>query len=121
MMPADFYLASSEGYEMDCPRRCRAIKRLRGDDRDDYLLISIDPPLSGQVFGLGGRDIDQAIVATRHQGESLFPIKRWPVFVHVARLLVPYEGQEAVRNDEVEAIAWAELYATEEAAWAKEM
>jgi hypothetical protein len=43
------------------------------------------------------------------------------VFVHVARLLVPYEGQEAVRNDEVEAIAWAELYATEEAAWAKEM
>jgi hypothetical protein len=34
----------------------------------------------------------------------------------VARLLVPYEGQEVLRNDEWEAIAWAELYPTEEAA-----
>jgi hypothetical protein len=39
----------------------------------------------------------------------------------VARLLVPYEGQDVVRNDEVESIAWAELFATEEAARAKAM
>ena len=119
MMPADFYIASSEGYQMECPRRCEAIKRLRGEDRDDYLLIGIDPPLNGQVFGLGARDLDQVIVATRHRGDSLFPINRWPVFVHVARLLVPYEGQDVVRNDEVESFAWAELYPTEKAARAK--
>ena len=104
-MPTDFYIASSEGYEMDSPRRCEVIKRLGGEDRDDYLLVGIDPPLNGQVFGLGGHDLDQVIVATRHQGESLFPITRWPVFVHVARLLVPYEGQDVVRNDELESIA----------------
>lgn len=121
MMPTDFYMASSEGYKMENPRRCRSIKRLSGEDRDDYLLIGIDPPLNGQVFGLGERDVDQVVVATRHRGETLFPIKRWPVFVHVARLLVPYEGQDSVRNDEVESIAWAELYATEEAARAKAM
>jgi hypothetical protein len=121
MMPADFYIASSEGYQMDSPRRCKAIKRLRGVDRDDYLLIAIDPPLNGQVFGLGGRDLDQVIIATRHRGDSLFPINAWPVFVHVARLLVPYEGQDAVGNDEVESFAWAELYPTEEAARAKAM
>ncbi|MCC6672164.1 MAG: hypothetical protein IT458_13970 [Planctomycetes bacterium] len=112
-------MASSEGYEMESPRRCRAIKRLSGEDRDDYLLIGIDPPLNGQFFGRGGRDIDQVVIATRHRGESLFPIRRWPVFIHVARLLVPYEGQDVVRNDEVEPIAWAELYATEEAARAR--
>jgi len=121
MMPTDFYMASSEGYGMESPRRCWVIKRLSGEDRDDYLLIGIDPALNGQVFGLGGCDLDQVVVATRHQGETLFPIKRWPVFVHVARLLTPYEGQDVVRNDEVESIAWAELYPTEEAARAKAM
>ena len=119
MNPVNFYLASSEGYGMENPRRCTAIKRLRGEERDDYLLVTIDPPLIGQAFGLGGRDVDQVIVATRHRGESLFPIMRWPVFVHVARLLVTYEGQDVVRNDEMESIAWAELYSTEEAARTK--
>lgn len=119
MMPADFYMASSESYQMANPRRCEAIKRLRGEDRDDYLLIGIDPPLNGQVFGLGGRDLDQVVVATRHRGDSLFPINRWPVFVHVARLLVPYEGQDVVGIDEMESFSWAELYPTEKAARAR--
>ncbi|TVQ30907.1 MAG: hypothetical protein EA376_11635 [Phycisphaeraceae bacterium] len=119
MIPADFYMVSSEGYMMASPHRCEAIRRIKGEDRDDYLLAAIDPPLNGQVFGLGGRNIDQVVIATRHQSESLFPIERWPVYVHVARLLVPYEGQDIIRNDEVESIAWAELYATEDAARAK--
>lgn len=106
---------------MECPRRCRPIRRLYGENRDDYLLISIDPPLNGQVLGLGERELDQVIVATRHRGESLFPITRWPVSVHVARLLVPFEGQFVVRDNEVESIAWAELYPTEEAARTKAM
>ena len=117
----EFYLASSEGYDMESPRRCRAVKRLRSEHRDDLLLIDIDPPLIGQKYGLGGRDVDQVVVASRHQGEPLFPIKRWPVFVHVVLLLVPHEGQNAVRSDELRAIAWAELYETEEAARLKSM
>jgi len=118
---ADFYLASSDGYGLEDPRQCKAIKRLRGEVRDDYLLVRITPPLAGQVFGLGARDLDEVILATRHEGESLFPIERWPVFVHVARLLVPYVGQDFVRTNEMESIAWAELYATEDAARAKVM
>jgi hypothetical protein len=116
---ADFYLASSEGFEMENPRACREIARLRGGQRDDYLLVQIDPPLIGQAFGLGGIDIEQVIVATRHQGESLFPIKRWPVYVHVARLLVPFVGQDLIRAEEMESIAWAELYETRDSAEAK--
>jgi hypothetical protein len=121
MEATSFFLASSEGYGMEAPRRCVAIKRLHGERRDDYLLVSIDPPLVGQAFGMGDRDIDHVIVATRHKGESLFPIKRWPVYVHVARLLVPFEGQDRVRSDELESIAWAELYDTEEVARSKAM
>jgi hypothetical protein len=117
----DFYLASSEGYAMETPRACRAIKRLKGEGRDDYLLIQIDPPLIGQPFGLGERCIDQVIVAPRHEGESLFPIQHWPVFVHVARLLVPFTGQDSIRSHELESIAWAELYNTLEKAQAKAM
>ena len=117
----DFYMASSEGFDMETPRRCTAIRRLRGRIRDDYLLVRIDPPLIGQRFGLGGRDIDEVIVATRHEGESLFPITTWPVYVHVARLLVPSVGKASVRDEEIESIAWAELYPTKEDAAAKRM
>jgi hypothetical protein len=57
MTTPDFYLASSEGYGMEEPRRGFAIRRLRGDHRDDYLLTRIDPPLIGQPFGMGAHDI----------------------------------------------------------------
>jgi len=50
----DFYLASSEGYDLEEPRRCFQIKRMRGDFRDDYLLVRIDPPINGQKYGFGG-------------------------------------------------------------------
>ena len=121
MSSPDFYLASSEGYSLENPRACRVIKRLKGDQRNDYLLVSIDPPLVGQPFGLGGTDLDQVIVAPRHEGESLFPIQRWPVFIHVARLLVPFVGQDSIHSREMESIAWAELYETLNAAQVKAM
>jgi hypothetical protein len=110
----DFYLASSEGYNLAEPRKCFRIKRLRGDARDDYLLIHIDPPIIGQQYGLGGKDISEVIVATRHKGDSLFPITNWPVFVHVARTLSEHsEEREVLHDGEFEEIAWAELYPTE--------
>jgi hypothetical protein len=84
----DFNLASSEGYRLENPRGCKCIKRVRSDGRDDLLLIRVNPPLTGQPYRLGARDMDTLLVATRYEGDSLFPIKEWPVFVHVARLLI---------------------------------
>jgi hypothetical protein len=118
----DFFLASSEGYRLEEPRSCKRIKRVRSDNRDDLLLVKVEPPLIGQPYGLGGRDIDTLLVVTRHKGDSLFPIKEWPVFVHVARLLIENpEERELIHDNEFESIAWAELYATEAAARAKSM
>jgi hypothetical protein len=118
----DFYLASSEGYEMEEPRKCKRLKRLCSESRGDLLLIQIEPPLIGQKYGLGRKDIDIVVIATRHKEDSLFPITEWPVFVHVARLLVDNaQEKENVRDNELETIAWAELYQTEDDARVKAM
>src|SRR5687767_8938704 len=109
MTNPDFYLASTEGFRLDVPRHGFAIRRLRGDDRDDYLLARVEPPLIGQPFGLGDRNIDQVILATRHAGASLFPIQDWPVHVYVVRSLVSLEGRDVLHDGDMEMIAWAEL------------
>ena len=109
----DFFLASTEGYRLEEPRSCKCIKRVRSDNRDDLLLVNIEPPLIGQLYGLGDRDIDTLLLATRHKGESLFPIDKWPVFVYVARLFIDNPQQrDQVHDNEFELIAWAELYRT---------
>jgi hypothetical protein len=118
----DFYLASSEGYGLEDPRRCWRLRRISSLTRDDLLLVQIDPPLPGQKYGLGEHDLDIVLIATRHEKASLFPVTEWPVFVHVARLLseLPQEPRR-LREDEFESIGWAELYPSEEAAQSKTM
>ena len=114
MKAPDFILASSEGYNLESPRKCWKIKQLKTPTRNDLLLIRIDPPLIGQKYGIGESDIEYLIVATRHKGSSLFHITEWPVYVHVARLLVdlPIDKIDLQKTD-YETIAWAELYRSE--------
>ena len=122
MTTPDFYLASTEGYDLEEPRKCWKVRRLSTTDRNDLLLIRVEPPLIGQTYGLGGRDIQYVIVATRHQGSALFPIMEWPVYVHVVRLLVDLPDEKSeLQATEFESIAWAELYKTEADARAKTM
>ena len=66
----DFYMASSEGY-MEEPRRCWRVKRLGTENRDDILLVKVEPPILGQEDGLSILLLDLVLVATRHQGSSL--------------------------------------------------
>jgi hypothetical protein len=117
----DFYLASTEGYGMEEPRRCWRMRRIATNKRDDLLLVRIDPPLLGQQYGLQGRDVEQVLVATRHKGGSLFPVTQWPVYVHVARPLVDITGLDKIQSNQLESIAWAELYQTEQDARLKVM
>lgn len=122
MTECDFFLASSEGYQMEEPRRCKRVKRIRSAERDDLLLARIDPPLVGQLYGLGAENLDMVLLAPRHRGDSLFPIREWPVCVHVARLLIDNPAErDHLEDEEFELIAWAELYPTEQAAKAKRM
>lgn len=122
MREPDFYLVSSEGFHLEEPRKCTRVKRMRSDTRSDLLLVEIDPPIIGQHFGLGDEDIHAVLIATRHEGESLFPIANWPVYVHVGRLLVKdASNRELVHDSEFDVFAWAELYPTESAARQKDV
>lgn|SRR5262249_13302372 len=107
----DFFLASREGYGLEKPRACYQIKRLKGRSRDDFSLIRIVPGLVGQPYGLGDRDISTLVIAPRHIDVSLTPVSSWPVFVHVARLLIPTDQiGEQIADTDIEEVGWAELY-----------
>jgi hypothetical protein len=119
-----FWMTSSEFETLHEVRRCTPVKRIRLERRkapllaallrrlrygkpDDLLLVEIDPPLIGQPYGLGARDLDQVVLATRHLGHSIFDTSDWPKYVHVARLLVELDGKDEVRHGELEVIGWA--------------
>jgi len=109
----DFYLSSTDYYGFEAPRRVWRIKRIAIGRRDDALLARIDPPISAST--LKERDITLVILASRHQGCTLFPISKWPLAVHVAKPLVEnVESRDHLERTEVETIAWAELYRTED-------
>ena len=110
----DFYLTSSEGYGLNHPIACFKRKRLYGEHPDGYLLCDIKPALIGQPYGRGSENIKQLILANRHQGYSLFPIKQWPSYVHVAiPLSNTLESSEHINENDIKLIAWGELYQSE--------
>lgn len=116
-LPDPFFLSSSEGYGLDAPHRCTPIRRLRTEGRDDLLLVRVEPPLLGQLYGLGNEEIVYLVIAPRHAGVSLFPVSEWPASVHVARILVTApEACLRLDQSEIEEIAWAEIYPDEDTA-----
>ncbi len=117
--PSFFLTTAGEYSGLAEPRACWTIGRLKDAVRDDYLLVEIEPPLSGQSFGLGAKDIAFLLLSTKLKGRSLFPITEWPCYVFVSRVL-----DEAVLKSlafsagQVEMIAWGFLYPTLEEATA---
>lgn len=107
----DFYLTSSEGYNLEEIRACYKQKRLMGNHPDGYMLCEIVPPILGQPYGLGGQDINEIVIASRHVGYSVFKINEWPCYVHVARLMeeIP-DNKFAIIESDIESIGWAEIY-----------
>jgi hypothetical protein len=114
----DFFLSCAGEYKpLSEPRACWMKARLRNAARDDYMLIQIKPPLIGQPFGLAQDNIRQLIISARLEGDTLYPITRWPISVYVSRIL-----DEAIlkaclfEKNQVELIAWGMIFRTLEAA-----
>jgi len=106
----DFYLASNESNTLRICRKCYIIKRFHALHRDDYLLIRVSPPLEIQVGGALTNQVEELIIATRHQGETLFPITKWPIAVYVLRSLVEiHQKRDVLKDDELGFIGWAEI------------
>jgi hypothetical protein len=106
----DFYLASNESNLLRIRRKCYIIKRFHALHRDDYLLVRVSPPLEIEAGGTLTNQLAELIIATRHKGETLFPITKWPVAVYVLRSLVEINREQDVLTDgELELIGWAEI------------
>lgn len=107
-----FYLTAAGEYKLlSKPRGCWFVRRLRDINRDDYMLVRIDPPLIGQSFGLGGNDVTMLLLSTRHQGYTLYPVAKWPTYVYVARIADPkvFEADSFTR-DQVQLVAWGMIF-----------
>jgi hypothetical protein len=121
MKDPDFYLASKDYYNLETPRQGWRLKRMSGLGRDDLLLARIDPPII-DGFGSDTHSIDTVLLATRHEGASLFPVAQWPVLVHVIRPTIDnVADRDSVQKGEFRNIAWAELYKSEEDARGKSL
>ena len=108
---------AGETYAPEGPRECRGIGRLRDRNRDDYLLVEVAPPLIGQRYGLGSRDISQLLLSSRLHGDTLFPITRWPIPVYVT-LIVDDQclHTHEFTADQVRLVAWGRLFPSYEGA-----
>ncbi|NOY84049.1 MAG: enhanced serine sensitivity protein SseB [Nitrospirae bacterium] len=114
----DFYLTSSEGYNLEDIRACYKERQLSGSHPDGYMLCEIYPPIVGQAYGLGERDVHKIIIVSRHARHSVFHIDEWPAYVHVARLTfdtIPID-KFTVAKDDIESMGLAEIYRTPMAA-----
>jgi hypothetical protein len=115
----DFFLsvAGEMRGELSVLRSCRCKGRLRDSVRDDYMLVEIEPPISGQRYNLMDNDITELILATRLKGFSLFPVTSWPCEVYVARILDRTVVQSRIFNrEQVELIGWATIFRSAEQA-----
>ncbi len=82
----------------------------------------VEPEIPGEPFG-DSSGMRIVLVATRLQGDSLFPINTFPdrpVPVYVAKPLVEdAQVRTSLAPNELEVFAWAELYSSEGEARAK--
>jgi hypothetical protein len=83
-------------------------------NRDDLLLIRIEPPLLGRQYNLPIDEVEKIVIASRHRGMTLFPNTKWPAAVYVLALLRDNtETTKELKENECRLIAWADIYQTE--------
>lgn len=105
----DFYLSSSEQYNLRGPRECYKRKKLYGKNPDGYMLCDIKPEILGQQLGLEN-DINQVVLASRYLNYSLFSIATWPAYVHIAIPTVKdIENVDFIDEKHIKLIGWGEI------------
>jgi hypothetical protein len=96
------------GAEWTKVRACWVNRRLVGPYHDQYALLEIDPPAPNT----GDRNV---IVAPHSAGQLLFPPSEVPLPVYVYTLKRKPPGvDKPLASDDVELVAWCELYASRE-------
>ena len=105
----NFYLISTELRDPYEPRTCRIVKRLRSELRDDLALVEVEPPLPRHVYDTS-EDVRLLILASRHQGDSIFPVRQWPLPVYVCRLKGKDEPEgDTIASEDLVILDWGEV------------
>lgn len=106
----DFFMILGESPGSIQQLKCYGIKRFPAARRDDYLLIRVTPPVEGQRYNVPG-PINELVIAARHKGVSLFPVRKWPVEVYVLRVLIENSAErDVLKDEELALIDWATIY-----------
>lgn len=106
----DFYLSSTEWSSLTSPKKCWCIRQLNYGDRDDLILVHLDPILIYQDKIEGEIQLNQVILAGRHAGYPIFPLKNWPIYVYIVKIrksITPLTF--SLEKMDIENLAWGEL------------
>jgi len=105
-----YYLSSLESKRLSDPRECEFLRELRFSTGKECVIAKLSPGINGEEFGIVG-DIETVILSARYEGASITSIKECPFFVFVALSHIKcLEKYEEIEVDDVEIIAWGELY-----------
>jgi hypothetical protein len=106
----DFIMILGESPGLIQQLKCYTIKRFHATRRDDYLLIQVSPAVDGQRYSVPNQ-INELIIAARHKGISLFPVRKWPVEVYVLRALIENPAErDLLKDEEMALIDWGTIY-----------
>jgi hypothetical protein len=115
-MAADFYMTSTECFDLEEPRACSIIRRLPAETGGDFLLVQIDPPVdASDLYGPDTTRLDKVVLTPRHVGATLCPVNEWPMHVHVLHVKDP-DRLEQIEPGSFDRYAWAELHPSRRAA-----
>lgn len=106
----DFFMILGESPGLIQQLKCYKLKRFHATRRDDYLLIRVSPPVDGQRYSVS-KSMNELVIAARHKGVSLFPVRKWPVEVYVLCVLIENPAErEVLKDEELTLIDWATIY-----------
>jgi hypothetical protein len=111
MSDPDFNLLFVEGFCEEEPRRCWRTKRMAFGTFQDGLLVKVDPPCSGGDYGLSQVHMPFLLLSPKYQGDSLFPVSKWPEHVYILLPVIDgVEIRDCLALNEVRKIAFGTIY-----------
>jgi hypothetical protein len=110
MVTGQYWLSSLDSTRFAPVRECAFIRRLVFRSGKECALVRLSPGVNCQEFGVA-TDLDVFVLANRHAGEALSPIREFPCSVFICRLLIDdVEARQVLDKADVDIVGWGEIY-----------
>ena len=77
------YFLSTLDRRENFSRSCELVSRVDTQREPARILVLLDEPIDGQVYGKSGIAIDMLVLVPRHVGGEIYPEIRTPCHVHI--------------------------------------